>query len=650
MPIVGVLKRCLDEQMGESLTERQFRDLCFEFGIELDDVTSEQDLAKREKGAEAAEGLSTETIYKIEVPANRYDLLCVEGIARALRTFRGKEKAPLYKSITPKSPIQFIQKPETKSVRGYIVGCILRGINFTQEIYDSFIDCQDKLHQGIGRKRTLVAIGTHDLDTVKPPFTYEALPFRDIKFVPLGETKTFNVAELFAHYRDEKTHSHIKPYTDITKDSPVHPVIYDAERRVMSLPPIINSELSKLSLKTKNIFIDVTGTDLTKVSTALSMLVAMFSQYCKQPFTAECVELVDGKTKELYPKLEDMKFTTSSAYINRGIGINLPAKEITKILEKTGLRAFEKENKENKENNLEVYVPPTRPDIIHPCDIMEDVAIAYGYNKIPKTIPIMGTTGKELKVNKLSDLLRGVCAEAGYLEVLNWALVSRKENYDFLNRKDPGHEAVVLDKPKTKEFELVRTNLIGSLFKVLTASKGHPLPIKIFEVGDVSFITSTRDVGAQNERHLAAVHSGKTSGLERIHAFVDRIMLMNRIRFYGDLTDEEKKQLSFDPFEKKEQKQKQNNNGEEEFSELLTKEEEQVLKENKYEKKKRTYVYHYEDSDDETFFPGRRAYVYLNNIKIGTFGIVHPLVCKNFDIVHPTSALELNIEILLSIE
>jgi len=61
-------------------------------------------------------------------------------------------------------------------------------------------------------------------------------------------------------------------------------------------------------------------------------------------------------------------------------------------------------------------------------------------------------------------------------------------------------------------------------------------------------------------------------------------------------------------------------------------------------------VYHYEDSDDETFFPGRRAYVYLNNIKIGTFGIIHPLVCKNFDIVHPTSALELNIEILLSIE
>lgn len=36
----------------------------------------------------------------------------------------------------------------------------------------SFIDLQDKLHQNICRRRTLVAIGTHDLDTIQGPFTY----------------------------------------------------------------------------------------------------------------------------------------------------------------------------------------------------------------------------------------------------------------------------------------------------------------------------------------------------------------------------------------------------------------------------------------------------------------------------------------------
>jgi len=104
-----------------------------------------------------------------------------------------------------------------------------------------------------------------------------------------------------------------------------------------------------------------------------------------------------------------------------------------------------------------------------------------------------------------------------------------------------------------------------------------------------------------------------------------------------------KKQLPFNPLDKE---KKQNGPREEEFHEFSS-EEKKVSKEKQQEK--RIYVYHYEDSDDNTFFPGRRAYVYLNNLKIGTFGIVHPTVCKNFDIVHPTSALELNIEAFLDI-
>jgi len=245
----------------------------------------------------------------------------------------------------------------------------------------------------------------------------------------------------------------------------------------------------------------------------------------------------------------------------------------------------------------------------------------------------LGTTGKELPINKLSDLIRGVIAEAGYMEVLTWALVSSKENYDFINRENPGNEAVFLDKPKTKEFEIVRTNLISSLFKVLSASKGYALPVRIFEVGDISFISSTRDVGAKNERQLAAVYSGKTSGLERIHALVDRLMLVNRVRWYGDLSEDQKDLLKFTPSQEPKREK---------------------AKEKKYEEKEGPtrvpYVYHVEESDDPAFFPGRRAFIYINNEKVGTFGIVHPLVLKNFDIVHPTSALEINLEIFLGIQ
>jgi phenylalanyl-tRNA synthetase beta chain len=77
---------------------------------------------------------------------------------------------------------------------------VLRGIKFTQERYDSFIALQDKLHQNLCRQRTLVSMGTHDLDTVKGPFTYEALSPEDIVFAPLNQEKVMNGKELMEFY------------------------------------------------------------------------------------------------------------------------------------------------------------------------------------------------------------------------------------------------------------------------------------------------------------------------------------------------------------------------------------------------------------------------------------------------------------------
>ena len=86
-------------------------------------------------------------------------------------------------------------------------GAILRNVKFTQARYESFIALQDKLHQNLARQRTLVAIGTHDLDTIKGPFTYEALPPEEIKFVPLNQTKSMNAVELMKFYEVSTTKS-----------------------------------------------------------------------------------------------------------------------------------------------------------------------------------------------------------------------------------------------------------------------------------------------------------------------------------------------------------------------------------------------------------------------------------------------------------
>lgn len=187
----------------------------------------------------------------------------------------------------------------TSSTRPYVACAVLRGVKFDIKRYKSFIDLQEKLHQNVCRRRTYVAIGTHDLDTLKGPFRYQALAPKDIKFVPLTENngKEYDAKELLDFYREDPSAKHLKPYTDIIYDSPVYPVIYDAEDRVLSMPPIINGKHSRIQMHTTNVFIECTGTDKTKANIVLDTVVTMFSEYCAQPFTVEPVNVIYGVDK-----------------------------------------------------------------------------------------------------------------------------------------------------------------------------------------------------------------------------------------------------------------------------------------------------------------------------------------------------------------
>ncbi|KAK6113564.1 B3/4 domain family protein [Brugia pahangi] len=182
--------------MGRVYTQKEFENLLFDYGLELDEVTSEKAAAQKEQSLTKDEDLSKlcdEEIYKIELPANRYDLLCIEGLSRALRIFRSEMEPPIYRRLgSSHYRHQIIIKPEVLSIRPYVVGAVLVGVKLDADSYASLIDLQDKLHQNICRKRTLVAIGTHDLDTVQGPFYYGAEKPADLKFKPLNRTKRYS--------------------------------------------------------------------------------------------------------------------------------------------------------------------------------------------------------------------------------------------------------------------------------------------------------------------------------------------------------------------------------------------------------------------------------------------------------------------------
>ena len=517
-----------------------------------------------------------------------------------LNIFLERKTLPDYRLVVPKTIETITVSPETAKVRPYVSGAILRNVKFTQEAYDSFISLQDKLHQNLARGRTLVAIGTHDLDTVKGPFTYEALPPKDIKFVPLNQKKEMDAEELMKYYETDK---HLGKYLHIIKDKPVYPVIYDSQRIVCSMPPIINGDHSKITLKTTNVLIEMTGTDRTKLEIVNNIIVAMFSQYCAEPFTIEPVKIISEHNDETRqtPNISPRIAEAEVDYINACCGLDKTPDEICELLTKMCYKA----RPSSKDSNIiEVSVPRTRADVLHQCDIMEDVAISYGFNKLPRSSPNKASTiAQPLMINKLGDIVRMEAAMAGWSEVMPLILCSHDENFGWLNRKDDKSTAVVLANPKTAEYQVVRTTLLPGLLKTIRENKRHSLPLKVFEVSDVAFKAPELERKARNERHFAAAYYGKNSGFEIVHGLLDRVLLMLKTAF---LTHEEGLKGKEQDFEVREDHQKLDG-------------------------------YWIEEIDEETFLPGHAAAIFVRlagkTVRIGEFGILHPTVLSKFDFV-----------------
>ncbi|KAK4686942.1 phenylalanyl-tRNA synthetase beta chain, partial [Tremellales sp. Uapishka_1] len=627
MPTITVDKAELYKGLEKQYTTHEFDELCFDYGIELDEDTTE------DVEAAVAKGLPTPPPQlKIEIPANRYDLLCLEGLARALRIFLQMEQPPTFTISQPAVLQEVFVESSTSPLRPYFASAVLRLARpMSQLEYESFIDLQDKLHQNLCRMRRFVAIGTHDLDTIEGPFRYMCKDPKQIKFAPLNKDVESTAEELMTIYETDR---HLNKYLPIIRDAPAYPLIYDSKDRVLSMPPIINSQHSKIVQgKTKNIFIDVTATDQTKLDIVVNMVVTMFAEYCQVPFSVEPVKIhyPDG-TSRLSPNLSPRPTAASHSYINAATGLSLSREEVCTLLTRMSLFATPSPTDPDV---LDVQIPATRPDILHECDIMEDAAIAYGFNNLPQSLPVTNTIAKAFPLNKLADIIRKECAMAGWIEALPLILCSHDENFAHLNRPDPGHYAVHLANPKSLEYQVVRTSLLPGLLKTARENRALPLPMKIFEVSDVAVQDRTAERQARNYRRLCALYMDRKAGFEVAHGLLDRVMQILSVPFIESAKSE------------------------------------------------KPYGYYIAAVEDATYLPGRAASIYYRpradvksaeptpsttsplhtlattlksalpsssssrDIVIGSLGILHPTVLTNFELSRPCSALEIDVEPLL---
>lgn len=610
----------LGDKFDVRIVETKLDDLCFQFGLEYDGLEEDEE-TKEQK-------------LRIEIPANRYDLLCIENICLALKYYLSPTPLPFpvykHKRVEPAHTLTVY--PSVADMRPYGLAAIFRDVTLDAHGFRSFIDLQDKLHQNIGRRRTLVAIGTHNLDVLKGNnFTYQGLPKKGgFKFVPLTQTKEVDGEGMFEVFEN----SYLKPYLPIIRHFDRCPVMLDEEQNVLSVPPIINSEFSKMSETTKNIFVDITATDVRKAEIVLDIITAALSERLAAPFTVEPVKIIykDGhpgvplrkKGADQYarecivPTLETETFKVSLKYVRRIIGVeNLKMTEAIELLPRMMLRGTDS----GDGDTFLVECPINRRDVLHPCDIAEDIAIAYGYNRIASTF--QRAVSLEA-IQNLAERVRRQIAMAGWRECLTFGLVSLKDAYADL-RRTPGTDAAsplirdcfyssysvpaVVSEPKTRDFECCRPTLISGMLKTLSSNQASELPIRLFEIGDCISQCSATDNKIHQKRHVAAlVADHNRSGLEDLHGLLDFVLKFLKLG-----------------------------------AQYLPGHE-------AYER-----CYRLKEVEDGPFLEGRCVAVEVyprgkesEAVAIGVMGVIHPTVLQNHNIPFPCSIFEFNLSPFLN--
>ncbi|MDD1675438.1 MAG: phenylalanine--tRNA ligase subunit beta [Methanomicrobiales archaeon] len=399
----------------------------------------------------------------IEFFANRPDLFSTEGVARALRGFLGIETGlPVY-AVRP-SGISFSVDPGLSGIRPYLGSAVIRNVSLDEESIVSLMGLQEALHWAVGRGRGKMAIGVHDLDAVTPPFRYLAAdPSRS--FVPLDFDREMSMREIL----DE--HPKGRDYAHLVRDLPRYPLIVDARNRVLSFPPIINGELTRVTGATKNILLDTTGTDRKAVMTAVNILCTAFAE---TGATIESVTIDDCETPSLAPS----ERVVNVQECNSLLGIPLSGDEIAGYLRSMRYGA------RHQGETIHVQIPCYRADIMHDWDVFEDVAIAFGYERITPALPPTPTIGEEHPVQRLEGLVRSVMVGLGYVEVIPFTLTSERVLFVKMQRQEDSATLRVTH-PISEEHTVVRSSILPLLLEILELNVHRPLPQRLFGVGDV---------------------------------------------------------------------------------------------------------------------------------------------------------------------
>jgi phenylalanyl-tRNA synthetase beta chain len=447
---------------------------------------------------------------KIEITAERIDLITIEGLARAVNCYMGfvkrYEEIKVNKSNYVLNIDSSIKKyPNNACCRAFVI----KNVRLCEDDIREIMHVQEKIHDTYGRKRKKASMGFYDLDKISFPITYCAKKPGTVKFVPLGMNVEVTGTEIL------KQHPTGKEYAHLLMGSDKYPFHIDNGGQVLSMPPIINSDsLGKLDSKTKNIFMETTGLDSDVLDNIVVIIATMFYDLGGEIYE---VKIKDEKEIFISPNLKTRKRSISTEFVNKLIGLKLRSDNIKDLLLK-----MEYDVLSVLGDKITFEVPACRVDIWHDVDIVDDVARAYGYNNIVPTLPNVSTIGGMLPINLLKEDISDFLSNLGLIEVRTFALTSEEDQYKKMNVPIKDH--ILLGKNTTdKSINMVREWLLPETFKALVANRNKTYPQNVFEVGEVVVPDKKEDSKARNVNKLCSILCGEKADYTLIKQILDSL-------------------------------------------------------------------------------------------------------------------------------
>jgi len=444
---------------------------------------------------------------KIEFNPNRIDFSSYAGVAKAFQGLMGwKTGLPQYE--VNKGEIALNVNPAVFDVRPYVLAATVRNLELNHDSIAELMEIQEDIHWGIGRDRKKVSIGVHNLENVKPPFVYTTADPDAVRFVPLGKTEEMSLREILDKHEKGIAYRHV------VDGATRYPLILDSDNRVLSFPPIINGELTRVDEQTRNLFIEVTGSDQNAIMKGLNVLVTALAD---MGGTLESVQVKYQDRSVVSPDLTPQKMMLRTDHACKLLGLDLSEQRVRNCLMRCRLDA-----KRLDKGLLEVLIPAYRIDILHEVDLVEEAAIGYGYFRLKQTTPSTVATGEPHKSSRLANLVRQIMTGLGFTETLNFTLTNEDVHYEKMRKKPK--RMIRLANPFSLEYSIIREDLLPGLIRNLADNKHESYPQQIFEVSDVMRIKEEAETRCERRLHVAAVSSYINANFTEVKSQVEALL------------------------------------------------------------------------------------------------------------------------------